>query len=168
MTQADKLIRLYYDNQQKIASYAVSITGNVDDAHDAIQDVLVSFVARGASLPPLENQIAYLYTCVRQSAFRVVQKRNRAILTDFSTDVSQVAFDDNMFETKDYVEAQLSSCTPEMREMFLRYIFDGYSSRELAKEYGLSPNTASKRISRMRDLIRTQTLLYTLLFNIFS
>ncbi|HLM51952.1 MAG TPA: sigma-70 family RNA polymerase sigma factor, partial [Solirubrobacteraceae bacterium] len=74
---------LYDRYERKIFNFCARICGSADDAADATQEAFVAVLER---LPRLErrdlNFGAYLFTTARHSAYRVVEKRNRAVPTD--------------------------------------------------------------------------------------
>ena len=48
----------------------------------------------------------------------------------------------------------LSLLPPDLSRIFIKRYFDGYTSKELAEEYGLSPSGVRAALSRARKLLR--------------
>lgn len=48
----------------------------------------------------------------------------------------------------------LSSLPPDLSQLFIKRYFDGYTSKELAEEYGLTPSGVRAALSRARKLLR--------------
>lgn len=50
-----------------------------------------------------------------------------------------------------WLRQELAAYSPEMREAFYLYYFDGYSLDEVAKRLNLNKNTLSQRFVRIRS-----------------
>ena len=57
-------------------------------------------------------------------------------------------------ELTDLIDRWLGSRTEEERALFLRRYWNGESVKDLAREAGLSPNAAAKRLGRLREGLR--------------
>ena len=50
----------------------------------------------------------------------------------------------------------LSTLPPDLSQLFLKRYFEGYNSKELAEEYGLSPSGVRAALSRARKILREE------------
>jgi RNA polymerase sigma factor (sigma-70 family) len=72
---ADALRRLYESNARELYAYALSLTGHVHTAEDAVHGAMARVLARW--LPPRELR-PYLFRCVRNAALDAARRNGVA------------------------------------------------------------------------------------------
>jgi RNA polymerase sigma-70 factor (ECF subfamily) len=142
---------------------AYNILGNQSDAEEAVNDALLAI---WNAIPPEKPQPleGYVYRTGRNIAlkklrFQSAQKRSSQY--DLSLDELAGALPDNsMQETLDAralgqaIDCFLSSLSEENRALFLRRYWFGDSLKDITKAFGLTENTATVRLSRLRKQLK--------------
>jgi RNA polymerase sigma-70 factor (ECF subfamily) len=94
---------------------------------------------------------AWLYKVARNLFYDACRRRtieqNKLLPTEEETDGGFSEIETAMI---------LSSLPPDLSQLFIKRYFDGYTSKELAEEYGLSPSGVRAALSRARKLLREQ------------
>ncbi len=146
--------KLYTVYCSELFRYCCRICGNVSDAEDLLQETFMRALANLDLLEELEErkQRAWLYRVARNLFFDKCRRKRleRNLLPE--NVVSTFADDFSGAETAEL----LSKLPAEMASVFFRRYFLGYSSAELAEEYGLSPSGIRAMLSRARKLLREQ------------
>ncbi len=145
------IAKLYTVYRTELIRYCCMICGNVDDAEDLLQETFMKALSNLDLLEELgeKERRAWLYkvarnlfydTCRRQA----LEKRSQ-MQADDETDGGFTEVETAMI---------LSQLPPDLSQIFIKRYFDGYSSKELAEEYGLSPSGIRAALSRARKLLR--------------
>ena len=142
---------------------AYNILGNHPDAEEAVNDTLL---ALWNTIPPKKPQPleGYVYRTGRNIAlkklrFQSAQKRSSQY--DLSLDELAGALPDNSMQEEldaralgQAIDRFLASLSDENRALFLRRYWFGDKVRDIAKAFGLSENTATVRLSRLREQLK--------------
>lgn len=149
-------MKLTESYQQKLFPYAYNILGSVDDAMDAVQDVVTRYVA--GSKQEIENEMGYLIKGVINQSINL-KKRNQKIMADklwLPEPVSTDHADANIHreEIISYsVLVVLEKLNPKERAVFiLREAFD-YSHEDIANALSFSVENSRKLLSRAKKAL---------------
>ena len=151
--------RLYCEHSRFIYRTAYRITGNSEDAEDAMQTLFVRLLRR--ELPPDfdRNPKAYLYRAAVNTALNIVRARKlrspEAIREEASEEPSSAEE-----QAREVLRRAMTELSPKAAEiLILRYVH-GYSDAEIAKFLGTSRGTIAVSLfrsrSRLRKVIRTR------------
>lgn len=145
------IAELYTVYRTELLRYCCMICGNVSDAEDLLQETFMKALSNLDLLEELgeKERRAWLYKVARNLFYDACRRRtveqNNQIQAEEETDggFSEVE-----------VAMILSSLPPDLSQFFIKRYFDGYTSKELAVEYGLSPSGVRAALSRARKLLR--------------
>jgi len=142
--------------QKRLFPYAYNILGSVDDAMDAIQDVITKYIS--SSKPNIENEISYLIKGVINQSINI-KKRNQKTIGDkiwlpepISTEKADTNI--NREEIISYsMLVLLEKLNPKERAVFiLKEAFD-YSHEEIATAMSFSIENSRKLLSRAKKAL---------------
>ncbi len=142
---------------------AYNILGNHPDSEEAVNDALL---ALWNTIPPERPQPleGYVYRTGRNIAlkklrFQSAQKRSSQY--DLSLDELAGALPDNSMQEEldaralgQAIDRFLSSLSDENRALFLRRYWFGDKVRSIAKDFHLTENAATVRLSRLREQLK--------------
>ncbi len=147
--------------RQRAYGVALGLTGNHDDAMDAVQKAFIN-VHRTLNRFRLDEPFfPWLYRIVRNSALN--QRRNEGRhrgdvplewvkRSDGRPDPLQVA---EAADLKERLWAGIEELTPELREVFLLYHFQGLRYREISDSLQIPVGTVMSRLHTARMRLRT-------------
>jgi len=153
--------------QQRFGSRLYRIAYNILDSHsDAEEAVNDTLLALWNAIPPESPQPleGYIYRTGRNIAlkklrFRSAQKRSGQY--DLSLDELAGALPDNSMQEEldaralgQAIDRFLSSLSDENRTLFLRRYWFGDLLQSIAKDFGISENAATVRLSRLRKQLK--------------
>jgi RNA polymerase sigma-70 factor, ECF subfamily len=134
---------------------AYAITGNSEDAEDAVQTIFFRLARR--EFPPdlKKSPAAYLYRAAVNLSLNTIRNRKRQILTGVPVPVEHELTDSDAEEEihRRLYEA-VAELSPESAHiLILRYVHD-YSDAEIAKLLGTSRGTIAVSLYRSRSRLR--------------
>lgn len=137
-------------------SIALNILSDWQDAEECVND---TWLRAWNHIPPDRpcSLAAYLGTIVRNLAInRWHAGRNRAWTVDLDELRESLPLtEENSGELPGLLSAFLSVCDPVDRKLFVGRYWYARPVKVMARAYGLTPNTASQRLRRMRQELRT-------------
>jgi RNA polymerase sigma-70 factor (ECF subfamily) len=146
--------RLYCEHSRFIYRTAYRITGNSEDAEDAMQTLFVRLLRR--ELPPDfdRNPKAYLYRAAVNTALNIVRARKAAS----PEPIQEVPASDEPSsaeeQEREILRRAMTQLPPKAAEiLILRYVH-GYSDAEIAKFLGTSRGTIAVSLFRSRARLR--------------
>ena len=118
--------------------------GTHADAEDAVQDAFVRLL-KVRNRP--DDQLAYLYSCVRSAAIDAVRTRARRKRVDEGRSSPESVFEaaNEQAELAVSVESALAQLPGEQREVVVMKIWGGLTFTQIAGALGISANTAASR-----------------------
>ena len=168
----DKLSELFVQQYQALLGVAFQLARNEDDALDLMQDLAETIARNDRPASSIEHPMAFFRTCLRNARINAVKKAQREIPSEPEV-FSQIPGGDSVEDSvvggaaMAWLKKELASYTPEMREAFYLYFFDGYSLDEVAKKLAINKNTLSQRFVRIRGKLvkkaADQSLFFALL-----
>ena len=147
------IAELYTVYRTELLRYCCMICGNNSDAEVLLQETVVKALSNLDLLEELgeKERRAWLYKVARNLFYDACRRRtieqNKLLPTEEETDGGFSEIETAMI---------LSSLPPDLSQLFIKRYFDGYTSKELAEEYGLSPSGVRAALSRARKLLREQ------------
>ena len=138
---AEYLVETY---QQNLFRAALSITHNVQDAEDAVQNTYLKYLKLNTAFESEEHLRAWLFRTVSNQAkdtLRTFWHRNRASLEDWMNDLE--------FETpedRSLAEAVLN----------LPWKYEDYSVKEIASILSVSESAVKHRLQKGRAALKTE------------
>lgn len=142
---------LYTVYRTELFRYCCMICGNAGDAEDLLQETFLKALSNLDLLEDLgeKERRAWLYKVARNLFYDACRRRtveqNNQIQSEEETDGGFTEAETAMI---------LSSLPPDLSRLFVGRYIDGYTSKELAEEYGLSPSGVRAALSRARKLLR--------------
>ncbi len=144
---------LYNNYQRRLFPYAYNILGSVDDANDAIQDVITKYLS--TSKHEIENEIGYLIKGVINQSINI-KKRNQKVNKNTIWLPEPIATEkaDSEIKRAEIISYSmlvlLENLKPKERAVFiLKEAFD-YSHQEIADVLSLSIENSRKLLSRAK------------------
>ena len=152
---------------------SLQITGNREDAEEAVQDALLSAHRNEHRFKDIGSPEArnYIYTITKNAALKIRKKQSKYDSDVTFSDAEGFiniegqpdldAFRDEYGFSEEVAEAlrQLSS---EDRDLICYYYGAGYSYKEISELMGISPQTLRKRMerikSRLADILSRENL----------
>ena len=145
------ITKLYTVYREELLKYCCVICGNVSDAEDLLQETFMKALSNLDLLEELgeKEQRAWLSKVARNLFYDAC--RRRAL-----EQKNQIQGEDETDGGFSEIETAiiLSSLPPDLSQLFIKRYFDGYTSKELAEEYGLTPSGVRAALSRARKLLR--------------
>ena len=152
----EKLSELFVKQYQALLGVAFQLTRNEDDAMDLMQDLAESIARNDRPASSVDHPMAFFRTCLRHARINALKKAQREIPSEPEV-FSQIPSGDSVEESAvgeaamTWLKQELAAYSPEMREAFYLYFFDGYSLDEVAKKLNINKNTLSQRFVRIRS-----------------
>ena len=141
-------------------AFAVSLTGNVDQADDLVQEAIVRGLTYIQQFQPGTNIEAWLFTILRNQFHTMYRKRRREVEDPdgaIAARLSVLPEQDGYLAVQD-LRAALSHLAVEQREALLLVAAQGFSYEEAADICGTRIGTIKSRVHRARaelaDLLR--------------
>lgn len=168
MKDNKELIGVFADNYNRLAKIAIRVVGDKDTSLDVLQDVALILLRKEYRLKDIDSPIAFLTTCVKNTAVNYIRKASKTVLFD-PVVMGEVHGDHNSSAKIDYIEwvetlnKYLASYSPELREAFIKHYVEGYPLSMVGKELGMTTNALSQQFKRMRDKIADQSPTFIIL-----
>lgn len=145
------IIKLYTEYRSELLNYCCTICGNSSDAEDLLQECFLKALSNLDLLEELEEkqQRAWLYKVARNLFYDAC--RRRAIEKKYQMQPEEET--DGGFSELETAMV-LSTLPPDLSRVFIRRYFEGYTSNELAEEYGLSASGIRAMLSRARKILK--------------
>ena len=145
------IAELYTVYRAELLKYCCMICGNVSDAEDLLQETFMKALSHLDLLEDLNEpkRRAWLYQVAKNLFYDNCRKQ--AIAQSHRPHPEEET--DGGFSELE-TAMLLSTLPPELSQLFIKRYFQGYSSKELAEEYGLSPSGVRAALSRARKLLQ--------------
>ena len=133
-------------------AFAMSLTGNVDQADDLVQEAMVRGLTYIQQFQPGTNIQAWLFTILRNQFHTLYRKRRREVEDPdgvIAARLSVLPEQDGYLAVQD-LRAALSHLAVEQREALLLVAAQGFSYEEAAEICGTRTGTIKSRVHRAR------------------
>jgi len=149
---------------RELFRFARSMSGNPDDAEDAVQGVFVAIWQNRVGWRLTGSLRAYLFSAVRKRVLEQLRtsrtrRRHHAEVLHFTTSYSSETLlePDGQVQHRDLaraVSAAIAALPPRCREAFVLTRHCGMTYQEAATTMGISPNTVMVQIGRALIALR--------------
>ena len=145
------ITELYTVYRPELLRFCCMMCGNVSDAEDLLQETFLKALSNLDVLEELgeKERRAWLYKVAKNLFFDRCRRKKLeerfAAETDEETDGGFSEAETAMI---------LATLPPELSGLFIGCYFEGYTSTELAAEYGLSPSGVRAALSRARKMLK--------------
>jgi RNA polymerase sigma-70 factor (ECF subfamily) len=143
-----------------LKSYALSLTHNLEDAQDLLQDTYLKAIKYRAKFEDSTNLRAWLFTIMKNTfinAYRRNTKIKKLVSTGDEIALNR-AFKQNSYEQSESrinakaIIKEINGLTDEYKVPFTRY-YNGYKYEEIAHEMNLPLGTVKSRIFLARKIL---------------
>lgn len=145
---------IYIEHRQRIFAYALSITGQRQDAEDAIHVVCARLIAHD-TLP--DDPLPYVYRSVRNAAIdqlRRNRRRGEMPLFDMAAETEAVS-SANGYPGVEALNEALNQLSESEREVVVLKIYSRCSFREISEITDTPLNTVASRYRRSLQKLRS-------------
>lgn len=168
---------IYEKYSGKLYSFALKYLKSKDESEELVQSVFLKLWENYKNLKKESSFKSYLFTIAYNDMCNLFRKRN--YLQKFVSDTLYENFQsssetENSIDYKSVLEQvqQIIDKLPDrQRAIFIKSRTEGKSTKEIAKELGLSPGTVDNYISEslkfIRSRLRNENLSLILLFSLF-
>jgi RNA polymerase sigma-70 factor (ECF subfamily) len=135
-----------------LRAYAISLTGNIDQADDLVQDALTRGLSNLERFEPGTNMQAWLFTILRNLFHTEYRRRKREVEDPDGTMASRLSVhpaQDGHLDVED-LKVALTRLPIKQREAFLLVAAQGFSYEETAEICEVPIGTIKSRVKRAR------------------
>ena len=135
-----------------LRAFAMSLSGNIDNADDLVQETLVRALAHIDSFEPGTNLSAWLFTILRNLFRTTYRKRKREVEDSegrFSANLKTQPEQSSRLEFKELQQA-LAKIPADQREALILVGASGFAYEEAAEICGCAVGTIKSRVNRAR------------------
>ncbi len=132
---------------QRLVRFAITITGNQQDAEDALQGAFSRIAFKPRLLAKANAPWPYLIRSVRNEALRIIQKRKGTGLEVAERGSAEESVESQIVheETADTVRRMLKTLPKNQSEVVILKHWEELTFAEIAEALGLSQNTVASR-----------------------
>ena len=137
----------------RLRAFAISLTGNVDDADDLAHDTVVRALGHIDHFEPGTNLQAWLFTILRNAFYSRHRRRRREIEDPdgaMAEKLSVMPAQGAHLHLED-VRSALAKLSPQQREAILLVGAEGLSYEEASEVCGVLVGTIKSRVNRARS-----------------
>lgn len=141
----DALKHIYYETNDSVYFYALSILKNKDDAKDVMQETYINIFNNIDSYKSKSKPLAWILTITKNNALMHLRKSKREVnLEDY----------ENIFEKKDNVDTKLflsylfEHIEEDERHIVLLHAVSGFKHREISKLLNIPLGTVLSKYKR--------------------
>lgn len=148
--QMIKIDAAYREYQTPLVAYSCSIVGNVEDAHDVVQEVFSECIKMNIILQ-IDEAKSYLYRAVRNRSNNKLRGRTRFyhLLNNFA----EWLFPE-MEEEENEILGLVMKLPPKMKEIIILRIKDELSIAEIADILDIPAGTVKSRINSAIKMLK--------------
>jgi RNA polymerase sigma-70 factor (ECF subfamily) len=147
----DTLFKLYY---HPLFNYAKSITKDVDEAHDAVQQVFIKINAKLLDLKDEQKIKSWLFTITKNTIYDFMRSKKKfEPISDIH--IPEEFPDENINDLISlWIQESIQEFPKEEQEILYQSEILGVNQKELAKSFNLPYSTLKSKIQRAREKIR--------------
>ncbi len=150
--------RLIDDHLDAVYRYAYRLTGAVHDAEDLTQQVFLLAQERVDQLREVERARGWLFTILRNSFLKTVQRAQPVPATTVGVNLEAVPAEGESGQAVDSAELQTANdeLPAEFRVVLTMFYFEECSYREIAEKLDLPMGTVMSRLARAKGHLRSK------------
>jgi len=165
-----KAAAIMEENMKTVFAYALSRTGDKNDAEDLAGDIIVNFLASAGHIRDDRAVFGYFWTIAANTARRFFSRRSKEYSRRAETEAEDDGHDfisdipdpdtgdisDDMAKREDIMtlRRELSVLAKEYRECTVAYYFDGLSCRQIAEQRNISVEMVKYYLYKTRRILR--------------
>ncbi|CAN5386408.1 RNA polymerase sigma factor [soil metagenome] len=136
----------------RLRAFALSMTNDRSRADDLVQETLTKAWANHTQFQPGTNQMAWLYTILRNELYSTLRRRRREVEDAEGTYAAKLAVQPNQHGALDMgdLKTALAKLAPDQREALLLVGASGLSYEEAAEICKVRVGTIKSRVNRAR------------------
>jgi RNA polymerase sigma-70 factor (ECF subfamily) len=144
---------LYRQYSELVYRTARRITGMAADAEDVLQTVFLRVLSRGDLDVEPRSAEAYFRRAATNASIDVLRRRCSHAETPLDGLIRQPAQEGTPL-LKERLRRALAGLSPEDAELFLLRSVEGWSTLELAEQFGIERGTVGSRLFRIRQALQ--------------
>jgi RNA polymerase sigma-70 factor (ECF subfamily) len=149
-TGFDDLYRQYAETVYRTAR---RITGNPADAEDVLQTVFLRLLNQADWQVDLRSAEAYFRRAATNVSIDVLRRRLSRAETPIDGMIAQPSQETSPL-LKERLRRAMAALSPEDAELFLLRSMEGWSTLELARQFGIERGTVGSRLFRIRQALQ--------------
>lgn len=161
---APDLDGLFEEHAERVYRVAYRVTGNPDDAEDALQTVFLRLARRDEALDPGRGVAGYLHRAAVNAALDLLRSRRRGpsvSLDDSTAEPVDRALPGPERSSRDgelrrLLRQGLSRLAPQAAEIFVLRYLEGYDNREIARLLDMTPGAVAVSLHRSRGRLQKE------------
>lgn len=147
--------QLFLEHHDLIYRAAYRITGNAEDAEDALQTLFLRLLRRECPPDIDKSPKAYLHRAAVNISLDIIKSKSRNVSTeDIEFDIQDhrpsADRERGGAEIQTWLRSALAELSPKTAEMFVLRHIEGYDNNEIAKMLGTSRGTVAVMLFRAR------------------
>lgn len=140
----NELIEEFSKCRENLERYAVSLTGNIEDAEDLVSDLCIALLERNTDVEEIRFPRAFFNTSLRHMVYNSSLRKGRCICidptgTELNSIIAKSANDMAHIEFLLSLNKQLAKYPPDLAEAFYMRYLDGYPFRRWHGKWGSRP-----------------------------
>ena len=147
------LDELYFGYSRFVYNTALSITKNIEDANDIVQEVFIKLYKIDRTRLPVNNAVAWLYTLTKNMALQYLRKKKPISPLSDTQAVFDTSIDDRLFSI------YLLQCLDTVeREIVVQHVLNRCKHKEIAYLLNISESTVRwkyrEAIKKLKQLLK--------------
>lgn len=156
------------ENYLSFCSVADRFVGNIDEAEDIVQDVLIRLWENRHRYPEIVCLKSFVYTMIRNHALNAIRQRKRSEAQLRNKPIEEEPGFLNIIieEESSRLLLQAINTLPEQSSRIIRMSLEGLKNGEIAEQLNISENTV--KVLKYRSLKKLRILLRHRIFNLLT
>lgn len=143
------VIEIYEAYYGPLLQRAIEILGDVDQAMDVMQDVMLECQSGVICLGNIQNVGGFLYKVVRFKCLNLLREQRLHPFVDIDRCESDISF-----PAAEEIDDLLALLTPWGRRVLVLHDIEGYSCQEIACQTGKSLYAVRRQLTRSRQQLK--------------
>ena len=150
-----KLEQLYDRYRGRLMAYASRFLSSEEEAEDVVQDVFLYISEKPGKIGRVDSAETYHYlsVIVKHKALDRLREMKSFVQDDFLLEEEQAVCE---ISEETALSAALRQMPERTREMLLMRYADGVSTREIARLYGMKPDSVRRALHRAKTELKRQ------------
>jgi RNA polymerase sigma factor (sigma-70 family) len=161
--RSDRLIAALNSQRSAFKAFLAARVGNAAEAEDILQNGLVKALQRAGELRDDEKVTAWFYQLLRHAVVDHYRATGASRRRDDALGTLVTALEEDVATSRAF-EAKICTCLggvvdtlkPQQAELLRRVDLNGESVQDVARELGLTANSASVTLHRARKALKTK------------
>lgn len=139
----------FCEHRDAVLRAALAITGDLDSAHDAVQEAFVKVLDRWSRVRAMDKPEAFLKKTVVRCSIDILRAREKT--TQHQEDVAKEADQDRVA-----VREALSKLKPDQQAILALFVGEGWSYVEISEALKIPLGTVASRIHAAKEAFRRE------------